>query len=206
MGFEEKMPICSSIPVLTRMSSIRTSSLSLFPSRSSVRTRAHAYANLFRRCISARLCVRQYTYIRVYICIYPVYIRGPDTPRGACAYSRGWSRRREDHKLNDVNALSTLYRNERRRHTTSSPGAHHFSLSVTATLPEPPPPPPWSRQSSPLPWRWTRLIIIIGTLARRAGWKRADDEENERAIYYVSSAKCDGCEMYLKLITICMIR
>lgn len=109
---------------------------SLFPSRSSVPTRSHAYANLFRRCISARvgrLCVRQY--IRVYVCTYP---RGPDIPRGACAYedpySPAWSRLREDHKLNDVNALSTLYRNERRRHTTSSPRVHH-SLSVTATLP-----------------------------------------------------------------------
>lgn len=29
--------------------------------------------------------------IPIYVCIYiyPVHIRGPDTPRGACAYSRG---------------------------------------------------------------------------------------------------------------------
>lgn len=127
--FEGEAPTCVSFPFLPvgryhrGLSASRPPpprSLS-FPSRSSIRTQAHAYANLFCRCISerdARGCVAR-TRVSAYTCI--VLVRWHIARRAyACMLRRAVvqaNRGGEGHKLNDVNALSTLCRCERRRHT-----------------------------------------------------------------------------------------
>lgn len=119
--FERDASMCVSFPFLPVGSYHWSLPVSLFPSRSSVRTRSHAYANLFCRCISehgARLCLRACAYKCEYV---RAFVRWHIAQRVyACMLRRAivqGDRDGEGHKLNDVNALSTLCRCERRRHT-----------------------------------------------------------------------------------------
>lgn len=119
--FEREAPLCVSFLFLPVGSFHRGYPASLFLSRSSIRTQSHAYANLFCRCISERdvrlccvhacICVYVHVLVRWHIAwrvyAYMLWRRAVvQTDRGG-----------EGHKLNDVNALSTLCRYERRRHT-----------------------------------------------------------------------------------------
>lgn len=155
--FEREAPLCVSFLFLP----VGSYPASLFLSRSSIRTQSHAYANLFCRCISERdvrlccvhacICVYVHALVRWHIAwrvyAYMLWRRAVvQTDRGG-----------EGHKLNDVNALSTLCRCERRRHTELPSRVYRPSRLVTASaIPHIPP----TLTIIPLPLALTLLTLL----------------------------------------------